>query len=414
MPEEGHRMIRLTAVKRPVLGTAGALAIAAAGLLAVPLASASAAPSSPGTMSYACVLTSYGDSTPLTITAHLTAPTTAPVNSSVTVSLSTEQFTLPSAVPALSKIGLSATSEAGTGSPATLQFTGQAAGGTGPTIPAITATASLTLNTVGTTSVVTPAEIVLTPVDATGNALTAIDCLPPSLLDVTIAATGPAPSPTPTATPPPASGPVYTCTVAGSGTQDFTFPMRATATGPGQVGTTDQVTLSIQSPTVAANMRAQAKAQAAPTINLKASLPVTGVQTGRITVFGGNSVNASTIKATGKLALTRAGTDKILVPPAFQVIGVAPGLTVTLVSCTLKTQPDAVVLTLKVAGSAAHPGPEATGATPIGAPNTGGGGSLKSAFSVPQAAGGAGVLLAGAALTLGAIRRRKQGPRTAA
>jgi hypothetical protein len=354
----------------------------------------------------------------------LTGPATAPLGSTVTLTLSVPAVALQPSVsamlPALSGIEVSGTTlvSGATAPGGRISFAGES----GPqaaalaTIPAITATAQLTLDKVGTAAVQTLGEFDLTPVDgATGNPLPPIRCVPPAVtLTLPITVTGPAPTPTPTPTPPPASGPVYTCTVAGSGTQDFAFPISATATGPGRVGTTDLVTLSIQSPTIVGNVRAKAASQAEPTVDLKASLPVTGVQTGSIRVFGGNSVNASTIKATGKLALTKAGTDKILLPPTFQVIGVAPGLNITLLSCTLKTTPDAVLLTLKVAGAAAHPVPEATGATPIGAPNTGGGGSLRAAFSVPQAAGGAAILLAGAGLALGAIRRRKKGPRTAA
>jgi hypothetical protein len=432
-------MIRLITVKRqtlrPALGAVWAMAIAGAGLLALPVASASAAPEAASTstsstvaMSYTCLLdASYGNSTPMTLTAGLTGPTTAPVGSTVMLSLSTSPLTLPPSVsatlPALRLIELvSKGGVGGTSTPQSIQYTGK----DGPegaglaTIPAIKATAVLTLDTVGTTIVSTPGFIVITPFDsATGQPLASITCTASSALSLPITVTGPTPPPTSTPTPPPASGPVYTCAFPGaSGIPPVkaTFAMSLTATGPGTVGATDRVTLSVPPPQpVAAQLgRASAKAQIQPAIELKASLPVTGAQTGSIPVSGSNSLDAFTLKATGKLALTAAGTAKILLPPAFQVIGVAPGITVTLISCTLDTTPGPVLLTLKVTGQAAHPAPATAGATPIGAPNTGGGGSIDAAFSLPVAAGGAAALLTGAGLTLSALRRRKKQPRTAA
>jgi hypothetical protein len=433
-------MIRLITVKRQTLGRAlgavWATALAGAGLLALPVASASAASTSTSStvaMSYTCLLdASYGNSTPMTITAGLTGPATAPVGGTVMLGLSTSPLTLPPSVsatlPALRLIELvSKGGVGGTSTPQSILYTGKGGpeGAGLATIPAIKATAVLTLDTVGTTIVSTPGLIVITPFDsATGKPLAPIICTASSALSLPITVTGPTP-PTSTPTPPPPSGPVYSCAFPGaSGAPPVkaTFAMSLTATGPGTVGATDRVTLSVPPPlVVAAQLRradakalANAKAQIQPAIELKASLPVTGAQTGSIAVSGRNSLNAFTIKATGKLALTTAGTDKILQPPAFQLIAVLPGVTVTLISCTLETTPGPVLLTLKVTGPSAHPAPAAASATPVGAPDTGGGGSLNAAFSLPAAAGGAAALLTGAGLTLSAIRRRKKQHRTAA
>jgi hypothetical protein len=146
-----------------------------------------------------------------------------------------------------------------------------------------------------------------------------------------------------------------------------------------------------------------------PAIELTASLPVVGAQPGTLHVSGQNNPSVYRLTATGTLALTAAGQDTILLPTTFRVSFRLSHQTFTAFACTLTAKHDPAGARLTVAGSATTNG----SGTPLGAPNTGGGTGRDAAFSMPLAVGGASAFLAGAALTLAGVRRRRKQHRTA-
>jgi hypothetical protein len=141
-----------------------------------------------------------------------------------------------------------------------------------------------------------------------------------------------------------------------------------------------------------------------PVLDLTAALPVTGAQTGVVQVSGRNRANAARLTAAGSLALTAAGQDTILLPSRLRLTGRVGHHVLPVFSCTVKGSHDPPGTTLTVAT-----GPADSAGTPSGAPNTGGGTGRPGGINRALALGGAGTLLGGAAVTMGAFaRRRKQ------
>lgn len=406
-------MIHTGAPKNLVSRTATVLALAAAGLT-VTAATAMAASATPtsvamttqvktATFAYACNFSGYGGSaaTPVDITASLTVPDSASLDSHTSVTFATQAFTLPAAVsqdvPALSSIELDASTATGGTNVTPVGFQGSsgpvAAGAT--QIPAITApSGTLTFTKTGTALISEPGTLTLTPF-AGGRALTAISCPSPvaSALDVTIAVTAP-------------PGTVvgnYLCGApSGEPSSPYEIPVGITVSGPGRSGTTDTVTINVPAP-------ADASGAGGPTVNLEGSVPVTGAQHGSVAVTGSNSSNADSLSATGKLALTAAGTDHIGLPTAFQVIDPTGGPTFAIFFCTLSGPQTSTGPSLRVAfvppalaTASATPVPSPT---PVGAPATGGGSGPGA--DVALAIAGAAGLAAGTAMAAMAVRRRK-------
>jgi hypothetical protein len=139
------------------------------------------------------------------------------------------------------------------------------------------------------------------------------------------------------------------------------------------------------------------------------SVPLTGTM-----MDSGNGV----FSMSGQLMLNAAGLDHILPPPRFTVTVHAAGVISVLVTCVLvttmsATMPSSVAVRVtRATGTATGTGtgivPFMAGATPSGAPNTGGGGSLHHASDLAGLAAGGAVLLAGLGIMLAGMRRRRR------
>jgi hypothetical protein len=133
------------------------------------------------------------------------------------------------------------------------------------------------------------------------------------------------------------------------------------------------------------------------------SVPLTGIMTDT-----GNGV----FSLGGRLLLNAAGLDHILPPTRFTVTIHAASVISVVVTCVLVTVMTATMpasVALRVAATAGMV-PLTTGATPEGAPDTGGGGSLHHAGDLAGLAAGGAVLLAGLVITIAGLRRHRQSP----
>ena len=225
-------------------------------------------------------------------------------------------------------------------------------------------------------------------------------------------ATGTPAAGTPAAgTPTAFTAPAYTCTVtsgAHSANRTARIPIQLRDSGPGSVGATDTVTLS--SPDTALGGPFPAGTS---TVSFSGALPVMGAQTGSVPLTGimtdtGNGV----FSLGGRLMLNAAGLDHILPPTRFTVTIHAASVISVVVTCVLVTAMTATMpasVALRVAAAAGMV-PLTAGATPAGAPDTGGGGSLHHAADLAGLAAGGAVLLAGLVLTVAGLRRHRQFP----
>jgi hypothetical protein len=400
---------------------AGATGLAIAGLAAVlPVlpAAATAAPAPVATqgMSFSCILSDFGVSAPITITATLAAPTRGTVGKPFTVTLTTQPVSLPSAVssqvPTLSNITMAGRSSV---NKHLLPGPGQQPGGfvpwsaqTGPvsagaaTLPAMTAKATVLPIQAGPALISTASVITLTPA-GTSATYAPMQCDGPGAeTDILITIKNP---PMPHIK---HIGPGYRCT--GGGT--LWFPMRITTTGPTEVSSREHVALTISPPQfVAARTAAASGARRPPhpLIILHAVLPVTGAQTGVVQVSGRIKPNSARLSAAGSLALTVAGQDAILLPSHFQLTVRLGHRTEPVMSCRIKGGHDPAGTTLTVAA-----GPADSAGTPSGAPNTGGGVGRPGGVNRALALSGAITLLGGAGVTVAALARRRRQRRVTA
>jgi hypothetical protein len=225
-------------------------------------------------------------------------------------------------------------------------------------------------------------------------------------------ATGtPAAGPPAAGTPTAFTAPAYTCTVtsgAHSANRTARIPIQLRDTGPGSVGSTDAVTLSSPGTALGGPFPAGTS-----TVSFSGALPVMGAQTGSVPLSGimtdtGNGL----FSLGGRLMLTAAGLDHILPPTRFTVTVHAASVISVVVTCVVvtamtATMPASVALRVTAAGGMV---PLTAGATPAGAPGTGGGGSLHHAGDLAGLAAGGAVLLAGLVITVAGLRRRRQSP----
>ncbi len=220
------------------------------------------------------------------------------------------------------------------------------------------------------------------------------------------------------------TGPLYDCVVAASVAgqslklEEFRahVPMKVTSSGSRTTGKTDTVSLVAGIGGFFPLGAASAK--------FSANLRVTGAQPGNVAMSEPitNLTDLQT-SAAGKLPLTKAGTDQILVPEKFTFTYTAPvsgvpGSIPFTWACTLVTKPAPVGLAVKVtaapqASSSPTPSstatsdggqPEGSG-TPSGAPATGGGTGPGSDMAV--AAGGAAIAFSGGGLVIIGRRRNR-------
>ena len=435
-----------TVIRRAVWSGA-TLALALVGLITEATGALAGTLSGPGILSdanaswatapvtYSCSLTgSTASMPPVTVDAVLSAPATGTVGTATTVTLTTRPVQLPQAsttLPAFTQVtgagtaqssgmtvsGLALsgqsgasgqsgqisvtgqTSPSGTASPSvTASPSGTGGGSTGggstAQIPAITASGSAIPANAGTASVQAPATLTLTPVGVAGLAFNCA-IAGPSAAAVQITVTQPAAT----------SGPVYACTIttgAHSVPEMDRIPMTLSGAGPNRVGSTDTVTLAAPGNSFGGPYPAGTSA-----ISFSGALPVTGAQAGSVPLAGNMSAAGGGLLAmSGPLPLDAAGMDRILPPARFTVTVHAQQVSV--VACVLMTTvtttmtPSATVnVTVGAVGAQAP-------STPVGAPNTGGGGSLHHASRLPALAAGTAALLAGAWFTVTGLRRRQR------
>jgi hypothetical protein len=225
-------------------------------------------------------------------------------------------------------------------------------------------------------------------------------------------ATGtPAAGPPAAVTPTAFTAPAYTCTVtsgAHSANRTARIPIQLRDTGPGSVGSTDAVTLSSPGTALGGPFPAGTS-----TVSFSGALPVMGAQISSVPLSGimtdtGNGL----FSLGGRLMLTAAGLDHILPPTRFTVTVRAASVISVVVTCVVVTAMTATMpasVALRVTAAAGMV-PLTAGATPAGAPGTGGGGSLHHAGDLAGLAAGGAVLLAGLVITVAGLRRRRQSP----
>jgi hypothetical protein len=370
------------------------------------------------TSQYSCDLSAYATGTsPVTLSATVTFPASVQAISPLDITLNTTAASLPSGV--LSKLtGVTSFDLSGS---LTAKEAGQTASvplhgsipvsGTLTGVPAGKATGSVSFPTAGAGAIEVPAPtLTLTPNTGT-TALAAITCTAKAAAkDIAVTVT-----PQVIGT----KGPLYKCDIS---LLDLTsvalihMPMTVTSSGSRTTGQTDTVTLVAGTGPYPSD---------STSIKFSADLPVTGAQPGKIAVTGTvTNLNSSLTRASGKLHLTKAGTDRILVPEKFTLkfdLESSGVIIPVAFACAIQTHPVPVGLTLKVTKGHTQPHPTtsptptstATGnggqpegsGTPSGAPETGGG--TGPGADMAAAAGGAAIVVSGGGLVLFGRRRTR-------
>ena len=392
----------------PVARAASLLALAGAGLFALAAPAGAAATTTAIPAEYSCSLAAYGQGlAPLTIPAALSAQSTG---LTVTVSLVTQPVQVPaataSALPQLNYLDLAGTAQANGMSGSAVRLSGQsgflgAAAGAMAQLPALTATGTATQLGPGPAAVEIPPTLTLTPVSsasaspAGGPAPLTCTTTSATTVQVTAAAGSTAG----------AAGAAYTCTVT-VGTSTTTasrVPMRLTATGPATVGRPDTVMLSAPASALGSAFPASAAPMSASGL---ASLD--GMYAGSVPLTSLADSGNGMFRLTGPWMPRRAGMFRIFAPHRFMAHLREQTAVTVAVACTAVT---AVTTTTQVmVQAAATTAGTATASAPAaapGAPDTGGGGSLHPGSNLPLAAAGTAVVLAGLAITLYTLRRRR-------
>jgi hypothetical protein len=360
---------------------------------------------------YSCDLSAFGTSVaPVSVSATLTFPATVQVGEKFTVTLKTAAVTLPSSV--LSKLthvvsfDLNAAVTVHQGNDFSVKLKGSnPVPGTLTGLPAGKAAASVIFTDPGSGTVKVPApSLVFTPRTGTGSA-------PPAITCTTTAATRKIP--VTVSVPAAAKGPLYQCGIGSSENVVGHVPVTITSSGSRTTGSTDTVTLTIAD--------FGPYPQGTSSVKFTSSLRVLGAQPGTIALSKDiTDLASATARVPGKLALTKTGTDKILIPQKFTVTVAATsnGITVSIpIKCTIHMSKVPVGLTIKV--TAGHPQPSPTptstnnggqgqgSGTPNGAPDTGGGAAPGA--DLGMAAGGLAIVVSGGGLMLIGRRRRHRG-----
>ena len=387
------------------------------------------APPTTFTAQYSCDLSAYGSGIPpVKLSATVTVPRRAQTRFAVPITLKTTSVALPSSV--LSQLSgvvsfdLTATVAATESQlPTPVPLSGQnPVSGTLTGLPAATAQTSDTNPLVfflpGTGKIQVPARTLTFTPHASAAALPAITCTTTATrrdipVTVTLGVIG-------------RTGPLYKCVVTVDvqavriDIEEFLahIPMTVTVSGNRTEGNTVTVTLvaGVGGPFP----------PGATAVRFSADLPVLGAQPGRIAMSEPiTDLTSAVTRASAKLRLTKAGTDRVLIPEKFTVTFNVPsnGVQVPLAfTFTIKTSPVPVGVTLKVAKAHAHPQPSGSptptssggqpqgSGTPSGAPGTGGGTGPGGGMAV--AAGGLAMVLSGGGLLILVIlarRRRSNG-----
>jgi hypothetical protein len=392
---------------------------------ALPLMAAAASGQQTVSETYGCDLSPLGS---LNVNAMLSVPAKGVLGETVKVTLTTQATSLSSAasqlLPALDSVAVAGTAHVNSTSGTGVALAGKSVpvDAKATKLPSVTAAGTLPLTATGTTAVYIPPSISVT-LNSQGKVFAALQCHA-SEGSVKISVSAPLP-PVPVS-----SGPVYQCSISanvpGSGLPTGPIggplPFTVSATGRRTTGSTDTVSLSAGSTAMVGPLPGVTGTA------FRASLPVTGAQQGSISISTRtNGLPSELFSGSGRLYLRNPGTDHVLSPSWFTFTLYGPKIPINnkltpvavTLSCTLKTRPDPVALTLKITGdptpsttptSGGNGSTEAINnvAVPAGAPNTGGGSGPGN--DLPMVLGGAALLLIGAGLVIVARRRRQAQP----
>ena len=376
------------------------------------------APPTTFTAQYSCDLSAYGSGiAPVTVSATVRVPKRAQTLVPVPISLKTASVALPSSVlgqlSGVVSFDLTATLAATKLQlPIPVPLSGQnPVSGTLTGLPAATAQTSdahpVVFTVPGTWKIEVPARTLTFTPHTSAAALPAITCTTTATkrdipVTVTLGVLG-------------RTGPLYKCVVTLLHLDFEQFlvhiPMTVTASGKRTEGNTVTVRLVVG---------IGGPYPPGTAVRFSADLPVLGAQPGKIAMSEPITDLTSTVtRASGKLRLTKAGIDRILIPEKFTFKFTVSGNGVSVpfvLTCTSKTSPAPVGVTLKVAKGHASPQPSSSptptsgggqpqgSGTPSGAPSTGGGTGPGGDMAV--AAGGLAMVLSGGGVVLVAARRR--------
>jgi hypothetical protein len=379
---------------------------------------------------YSCNLSAYGSGIPpVTLSATITVPGRAETTVPVPVTLKTTSVALPSSV--LSQLSgvvsfdltASLVKKQGQLPSQSVPLSGQnPVSGTLTGLPVATASSdtnpadaqTLVFTLPGTGKVEVPAPILTFTPHTSAAALSAITCtttatkrdIPVTVTDKVIGSTGPIYK--------------FIWTELHVAIEELLIHIPMTVTGSGNRTVGNTVTVRLVAGTD--DLLAVPALLGATSVGFAADLPVLGAQPGKIGLSEQITDLTSTgTRASGSLRLTRAGTDRILIPEKFTFTFTAPvqGVQVPFAfTFTITKSPAPVGLTLKVAK--AHPHPQPSGSptptsgggqpqgsgTPSGAPGTGGG-TGPGGGDMAVAAGGLAMVLSGGGFLILARRRRR-------
>jgi hypothetical protein len=380
------------------------------------------------TAQYSCDLSGYGSGiAPVTLSATVTVPAKAETLVPVPITLKTTSVALPSSV--LSQLSgvvsfdLAATVTAKKAVNGSVPLSGQnPVSGTLTGLPAATAKSSETDPTLalvfalpGTGEVEVPARTLTFTPHTSAAALSPITCtttvttrdVPITVIDGVIG---------------PLTGPLYRCVFTEDhiDIEEFLVHIPMTVTGSGNRTVGNTVTVRLVAGT--GFLLGAPLALGATSAGFSADLPVLGAQPGKIGLSEQiTDLTSTATRASGMLRLTKAGTDRILIPDKFTLTFTASlqGVQVPFaLTSTIKKSPAPVGVTLKVAKAHAHPQPSGSptptssggqpqgSGTPSGAPGTGGG-TGPGGGDMAVAAGGLAMVLSGGGFLILARRRRR-------
>lgn len=370
-------------------------------------------------VSYSCTLAGATTSTPVTLTAVLSAPSAGITGTAAAITLTTRVMQLPMAttLPSLTRVTAAATAASTGMSASSVPLTGMTTmpAGSATQLPAITISGSAIPSTAGTASVMAPATLKVTLV--AGTTLAAFNCTL-----VTTTATAVQITVTASTVMAATTGPMYACTVTVAGRtmhQMDRIPMTLSTSGPNSVGSTDMVTLSSPANGLGGSYPAGTSA-----VSFSGALPLSGAQSGSIPLTGAMAnIGSSMFTVQASLPLMAAGVLHIMPPSRFTVIVHVQQTVAVVAVCVLQTTVTATMPASTMVNVTGAAMPVATmpagtttgtgtappvGTAPMGSANTGAGGSLHSASILPELAAGILVLLAGAGLTIVGLRRRRR------
>jgi len=395
-------------VKGSAARAASLLALAGAGLFSLTATVGAASPPVAIPADYSCSLAAYGQGlAPLNIPAALSADRTG---LTVTVTLVTQPVQVPaaaaSALPQLDYLDIAGTAQANGMSGTAVMLSGRSgylgtAAGSMTRLPAMTATGTASQAGQDPAAVQLPPALTLTPVGSASQAQQApLTCTTTSATTVqVITAAGAATS---------APGQAYTCTVT-VGTSTTTVsrvPMRLTATGPATVGRQDMVMLSAPASALGSAFPVSASPMSVSGVAGLGSRD--GADAGSVPMTGLADTGNGMFRLTGPWMPETAGMARIFAPRRFAARLREQTAVTVAVACTAATVTTTTTqVTVQAAASAAGVASASAPAAAPGAPNTGSGGSLHPGSDLPLAVTGAAAVLAGLAITLYTLRRRR-------